>query len=247
MSEPLFLQLPLHVVSLILARLDDIQALGSAILTHPLLYAAYKDAANTVLKSILQNQIPQRLMPFVLTTYESRDADCHNCGEVNALVRWVNNPFLLEEQSFYFPHFKRTIDPEKDISPVVAADLSKTHTIVQHFCDRFISDVLPLATEPYGVGIPRSSLAEASSREVHRVQKALYRFQTYCNLRYRQASDMKPETWEHSRNQAIGRVLRVFSPWVNEQLACIHDYLERMLSECKFHFMAMLCLHYQFR
>lgn len=237
MSQPTFLQLPMHVVGLILTQLDDMRTLGSAIVSHPLLYASYKDLGpNTVVKSILRRQIPANVMRYAVLAYDAHRVDHRDAKAVRSLVAWASSRRPDLEARFQEWYFEWRLDTDKEAAPAIAAALSKTHSVIHYFCDRFIKDALPLAQDSLATGADpnRSSPTSASTTEIYRVHKALYRFQAYCNLRVRQASDPDSETAAGNAFSHIQTVLSAFSPWVNEQLACIHDYLERVLSRCTY-------------
>lgn len=238
-TQPTFLQLPLHLVGQILTQLDDLQTLDSAILSHPLLYASYKDlGATTVLLSIVRNQIPQDVMPYAIMAYKAQTVDLRH-----AYTLATRAFFRRSQRDFLDKYVQYSLPREKDAYtvPSFAAALIKTHSAVQYFCNRFIQDVLPLAPQCIAPDSARLSPTAPSSTEVYRIQKALYRFQVYCNLRVRQESELEDGTdvgAVHMRERdSLFHIQHLFSessPWVNEQLACIHDYLERVLSRCMY-------------
>lgn len=232
MEHP-FLRMPLHLLTLILSELDDMHSLGSAIRSHRLLYAAYQDDINTVLKSILRNQIPPGLMRYAVAAYDARyiGRDDKKVLEellVRTLARRDRRGITFQER------FLKSRIENNAGAPALAAALSSTHSVVQHFSRRFLADTLPLAPQVFGSA--RSGSAEASVDEIFRACRALYRFEIYCNLGFR--DDHKGDL-DGDLSQGWSSVLRecqedthfrAFSPWVNEQLACMHDYLERELS-----------------
>lgn len=236
MEHP-FLRMPLHLLVMVLSRLDDMHSLGEAIKTHRLLHAAYQDDTNTILKSILRNQIPSDLMRYAVTAYEARHIardDKQALYEllVRSLARRDRRGITLQER------FIKSRIVNNPGAPALVAALSSTHSVVQHFSRRFLADTLPLA--PQVLGPAHSGSAEASADEIFRACRALYRFQIYCNLGFREGDgnngDLDKDL-SHGWSPVLRECqaynhFRAFSPWVNEQLASMHDYLEMRLSKC---------------
>lgn len=217
------LDLPLHVLTEVLSYLDSIPSLGSAILSHSALYAAYKEQSTNIIECIVLNQIPSDLMPYAVATY---DATRVNHRSLDDIVNLLRNYFSDVAPS---RHFVLRLE---HLEPSAAHLISKTHCAVLHFSNAFIADTLPLTRRR--LGYHRSSYARASTIELFRIRRALYRFQLYCNLTFRGENDLRRD-----REQRLtiyryqSRFFNYFSPWVNEQFACIHDFLERVLSTCK--------------
>jgi hypothetical protein len=94
------------------------------------------------------------------------------------------------------------------------------HSIVQSFCDKFAAAAFEKLYENdnHAAGV-------LSSDENFRIMRALYRAELYWELFGRESGGLVS-------NLGNGFFDR-HSPWVNEQLACIHDFLERELSKCK--------------
>lgn len=238
MGQPAFLQLPLHLVSQVLVQLDDLQTLAAALASHSLLYAAYKDVgATTVLLAILRNRIPENIMPYAIMAYKARTIDRQEVRTLVTCAHFRGPPHRILGR--YVQHQLLRDDGDAPHAvPRFAAALIKTHSAVQYFCDRFIQEARPLAPQFIAAHPASSALGPPSSTEVYRVQRALYRFQAYCNLRVRQKGDFDDDIEEVRGRKNIWRqiepFLSAFSPWVNEQLACIHDFLERGLSQCEY-------------
>lgn len=244
--ESLFLVMPLHILGMILSRLDDMQFLGSAIFSHSLWYAAYQDDALGILKSILRNQIPANLMRYAIFAHDVRYGFfAHGVRRMPAKEEKVWDGLRSEFITAGYDTPDGTTCQESFLNELVnqpraqtlAATLSKTHSVVQHFCRQFLSDTLPLA--PKALGSFRSGSAAVSADEIFRVCRALYRFQIYSShLGLREdgdhqderATDVNPRWSDNLVGCVACEHFECFSPWVNEQLACMHDFLERKLS-----------------
>ncbi|ROW13753.1 hypothetical protein VPNG_03497 [Cytospora leucostoma] len=225
MPPSYFLQMPLHLITLVLVELDCIQSLGSAILSHSSVYAAFKEYPKTVIYRILLKQIPRELRSYAIIAHNTSWGGHRSPHELRRYIRHAlrctrglstDEADLCLWRSLERLHF----------SPAVASSLSKTHMLVEHFTQRYLADTLPIAARDLFRGWEKSptNARRPSDDEVYRVRRALYRFQIYCNL----------VCIEHKDKQYRNLVRPFFirwSPWVNEQLACIHDYLEGVLSQ----------------
>ncbi|KAJ9646962.1 hypothetical protein H2204_000654 [Knufia peltigerae] len=58
--------------------------------------------------------------------------------------------------------------------------------------------------------------------EIRRIQRTLYRFEIYCNL-FRARKKPPAAAFDVDEHRTV--FFSKFSPWENEQLGCIHDYL----------------------
>lgn len=230
MSESAILQMPLHLLVIILSRLNDMQTLGSAILSNSLFYAAYKDDPKIIVRSVIRRQIPTYLLRYAANAHQASRVDRQDKWAMMRLNGWDMREGPLHE---WLARWEQ--DPTS-ASAAVAASLSKTHRVIRYYCQRFFRDTVPFVSELYGPLSSHAEFREPSRAERYRVYRALYRFQIYCNLGFRNEQDLQPspewaKDFRHGREATI---FGAFSPWVNEQLACLHDYLERRLSRCTY-------------
>lgn len=94
-----------------------------------------------------------------------------------------------------------------------------------------ISHVLPLAQRARDIDFFFEDIASyalargrpVSENEMNRIIWTLYRFEAYCNMFRDDIEDMLDGQWQ--KEEYFPR----FAPWKNEQLACIHDYLLRIM------------------
>lgn len=233
MSDPAILQMPLHLLVLILSRLNDMRSLGSAILSHSLFYAAYKDDAKGIVRSIIQRQIPAFYMRYAANAHEALHVDRQDKWAVVGLKGWDMRKGPLQEW------LARWEEEPASTSAAVAASLSRTHSIVKYFSHRFLEDTSKLMSDFYA---SHAGSRKPSRAERYRVYRALYRFQIFCNLGFRTEQDLQPSTeWAETFGYACSATLfGQFSPWVNEQLACMHDYLEHILSKSMYGYLFLV-------
>jgi hypothetical protein len=217
--EPSFSRIPLHLWTIVLMNLDSMESLSAAIFAHSSFYNAFMEMRDQIIRAIITNQIPANLMAYARRTWRAASSS-YKRSKVLKLGRFLHDAefmFELAEPDICFQPLQLT--------PQIANSLSKTHSRVQYFTKQYIDTTLPKARRHLGV---RRSCTGASEDEIFRIQRAIYRFQWYCNvLNY---------PFSGKERKLLGTGLGVwffhpFSPWVNEQLACIHDYFERVLSE----------------
>lgn len=218
-----------------LRKLDSMQTLGSAILSHPTFYAAFNEDAHSIIRSILMSQMgfQTRTLYYAIAAYEASLVDYKNHAEVKA---FLHDRFVLLSQDANFDFEAHT----SDIKPNVAAALSKTQVIVNYFTNGFINDTLPRCLAELDIRASEN-LQDCSDREIFRIQRALYRYQTHCSLSFRSIDDLVDEFHSYYEfdniNHEVFMVRKPFffshSAWENEQLACVLDYLESVLSRCE--------------
>lgn len=226
MPNHAFLQMPLHLLSLVLSQLDSMPSLASAIFSHSSFYAALDEDRDRIIRTIVRNQIPREIRCYALPAYLAASGGLgHGREEINDflshhIVYVFESPWVNSSEDL------GPLDQPGPVNVDVASTLSRTHAMIEHFARDFIHDTLPLANDEIGLG--RDDKTVVSSDETFRIHRAMYRYLLYCNL--------------FRSHTALGRGLespitlyffQKFAPWVNEQLACVHDYFERVLSRGK--------------
>ncbi|KAL2132998.1 hypothetical protein VTI74DRAFT_3036 [Chaetomium olivicolor] len=217
MLDTPLLRMPLHLLAMVLSRLDNLRSLASAIFTHPSLYAAFEEDRHRIVRHVIKSEIPPRLMKYALCTYFASSPSLDR-GDLQRIVGFLQDNFGYGGPLPPDP-FSSSIDMH------LVSTLSRTHSIVQYFTDDLLRDMLPLVHQH--LGLHRPDHISASPDEVFRIQRAMYRFEIYCNLfRYRYT----PAELRRLETLIEDHFLGYFSPWVNDQLVCIHHYFERVLS-----------------
>lgn len=238
MPQSSFLQMPLHLVSLILSELDNIQSLGSAILSHSLMFAAFNENSKTILTRILVNQIPPNLAAYACITYDAAQDDYRNESRF-AKQYWRLCDFFDHSETNNHPstgsHLRWRLELG-NAGPSFASSLSKTHTLVEYFTRRFLDDTLPLVAQDLCKQSPTET-KRPSEDEIYRISRAFYRYQLYCIRTCDEDNNpnLVGQQDRFQRNYKGHTFFVPFSPWVNEQFACIHDYLEGVLSKGAHH------------
>lgn len=250
---PPLLELPLHLVSVVLSQLDSMQSLGSAILSHTLFYHSFCDDKKHIVRRILRSQIPCELVHYAEAAFKAKFVDNDNFRDVRILLEsafkrldikhngmlgqdWCLDWIFNEDRGG--TGVPNATDRGQDTpfygsvdTISIASTISKTHWLVEYFCRCFLRERLPLMRELMGRPFDPEGVCP-SQVELFRIKRALYRYQIYCNLIFRSQIDFHPGRWvRQNRNSYLKEhFFHPFPPWVNEQLCCIHDYLEDVLS-----------------
>lgn len=203
--------LPIELRRLILAELDSFSSLAAAILTCRALHSAYLlKPSEAITASILVNQVRYDVLPEVTIAFASSHLPPHSPEASDAFL----TTYLVS----------RTVHP---ISATIGAysQLEELNWCVQSLAQRFSDDCLARA-ETSGDSLSNVAAAPTAS-ELARIERALYRFEIFCNLYYRK-SPSQPVS-----HDSLAAFCLCFAPWENEQLGTILDFLFRIASPGK--------------
>lgn len=175
----LFAALPVEIVRVILAAVDDIESLRSVVLSCSLLRQAFFGDEKPITTSVLRRQIGSDILPEALATNASAQLNVHDTTpETREASRQAIVDFV--EQNL---QTRKAAPKSLSLNLREAWPLARLHTVVESFARRFAAEAL--ATETLAPTKP----ATASQQEVARIQRALYRFEMYCNLFRRSSVD----------------------------------------------------------
>ena len=203
-------KLPPELAHLILCQVPDAPTLRNLLLTAPSFYHSFFATPGLILKAVLINESGLRLLPDALATSQAShlsEAGFDNSRE-ELLSAMQNVPQIPEAWSM-----------------ADSLALSKIHSHVDYFASKFASnftqppeEVIPIDEEP------------ATPTEMQRIRTALFRFELFCNL-YRKSPNL-PE-WKQKRPSWSERkksFLDKFSPWENEQMFTMYEYLRKLVT-----------------
>ncbi|MCJ1391400.1 hypothetical protein MMC18_004264 [Xylographa bjoerkii] len=195
--------LPCEILLVIFCNLPDICSLKALILTCSSLFQAYRNSQSTVLKAVLSNQIPAYLLSDVTVVLNSSRVDPRMKEDVQQfLLHFSNN-------SIYLPI-------QWSLPDAVAID--NLYVQIPFFVDGFASHRLSIKSPPHSMPM--------SPTERRRIERTLYRFELYCNL----FRECKYGDDHFSPAEQRDSFFARYTPWENEQLACVRDYLIERLS-----------------
>lgn len=197
----------------IFTSLPDVTSARALALTSPSFYYTFLDSQSLILTQVLQNEITADLLHGAFAAYKA-------C-QIPVWTKQAVQHFLTEYFGDSVPHKAHRWTLSE------ALHMSKVHSCVEFFAAEFASFALSKNRTT------RGSNAAPSFTELIRIKRIFYRFELYCNLfrkpRYDQMLRgernclIQPSPLEAQEQRDI--FFDMFSPWENEQLGCIHDYL----------------------
>lgn len=230
--------LAVEVVAQILACLDC-QSLLSAILAHPLFHVTFQVFQQRILKEILLRLIPLQLLPLAFATYEAESIDYSDWNHIRRLLDRVN--VGQGQASSPSPGL-----PPLPLTHRMVAEIERVHFMVGYFAADLAQQAIPRFNHIFET----TRLTTSSPCEELRILRAFYRFQLYCNIFGRKAIEIarqanlttpgiEDEDWAwltlpRKSPEDLRRELESFfwpwPPWANEQLGCVFEYLETVIS-----------------
>lgn len=201
-------KLSIELVRMVLSAIPDVASLREAALSCPLFYRAFFDAETAITTQVLLNQIDASVLPEATAASESSSLRPHD-------------PEPQSRQDifdFVARNLRQRPTPPKSWLLGEALRLGRLHFHVDGLA-RMLARAA-LTQHPLN-----STAAIPTSQERWRIERALYRFEIYCNL-FRESPQVASSVyWEQKR-----LFFENFAPWENEQLGCVHDFLVRAVS-----------------
>ncbi len=209
-------RLSIELHRLILLELDDIGSLGCAILSCHALHSAFSINPGVIATQVLVNQVGCDVLPEAIAAFESSRAGAEKDDFVGFMAQHV---------------YRRSVC-SISATPAEAASFAKLDVCSRQLVHMFANDCLaevptPKAEEDVADQSSDVSLAPTPSERA-RIRRALYRFETFCNIARRILPGVfYPDT-------RLDSFCSRFSPWENEQVGCIQDFLFRLVSPGEF-------------
>lgn len=203
--------LPIHLVADILCELDDIAHLPAALLAHRIFYSAYQDTPALAL-DILRRQVGHDLITLAVAALVSE--------------RGIREARGVDGEAFLMRYYERPFELLGDHAhPTLAQALrmGKLHNAVEILQDDFSKRALSRLYNLNKEGPLSETRRRLSPGEQHRISRALYRIHIYNNLFLSDPS----QTLAQKPEKAL--FFERHSPWVNEQMFCVFDFLEDRL------------------
>jgi hypothetical protein len=189
-------QLPLEAKQAILSALTDLTTLKATALTCSSLYSAFKNAEELIITQVLLNEVGIDVLPEAIIAHASKTG--------------------AKPEAFTSEHLQ-TRNPLRKVRWKFseALPLSNSAKYVNYFACDFAKSGLATKLDV--------SALDPSREELDRIKRAFYRFEIYSNI----FPSMGPpeQRLPPIQNMAPATFFENFSPWENEQLACVHDYL----------------------
>ncbi|KAI0400614.1 hypothetical protein F4802DRAFT_619772 [Xylaria palmicola] len=193
-------RLPVELRQMTLGNLDSVRALRNAALSCKILFNDLKDAEELITGEVFVRQVGYDVLAEALVVEESRS---------------LGLPCIEKGKRFAEANFAQRKPAPARWSLADAWPLAVFHEKVSYLARQAARESLEKQPRLLAMGAP-------SSTELRRFERALYRFQLYCNVVGRLPA------LGHDELQDI--FFAYFSNWENEQLACIHEHLLRVIS-----------------
>lgn len=218
-----------------LSNAPNLSSLLDILTINPSLKVDFRQSYGTIISKVLKRSLHPEIQLAVCSVMILREVGMVGNNQVGALLHTnLSFPKMLEAQ---FKQLHLLIeDPVAALKAIVA-----TQEIVNYFTWTFERSLCrPPDNLVQSQGVGENKL---SATELHRVQRALWRFQL-CSALY--TSWMPPSPPSYTLSSKVyenrwashdGHVKRLmdflegFNPWEIEELHCIYDHLENMLRQ----------------
>ncbi|RWA06077.1 hypothetical protein EKO27_g9028 [Xylaria grammica] len=205
---PLITDLPCEVITSVLRKLDNIQFLLPALLACRYFYLSYKENPSSVVLDILRQQIGPDLIPYAVAA-----------SEVLRLPRPRTRSSVKQLLDVLY-NDPGSLVPQIQVVPLgTVIEMGHTHDLIEGFADAFASEAWAL----FG----QSERLLLSAAERFRFHRAFYRVELFLRIFRGRGSRMAGQL----ESEQLELFLSRHSPWLNEQLGCVHDYLEKRFSK----------------
>jgi hypothetical protein len=218
LAEPPLLDVPLTIIAGILSQLDSIKSLGQAVFTHRVFHNTLRENQQTIIRSIISNQIPHDILPYAIAVVKSTDSYRLQFS-FSADEEDIDD--ILQQLHTHLLDRNALEEALRALSLPECAFLSASYSAVNVLRNAYAKEIIPLFTTQFEIPLnPTLSPVEA-----FRIDRALLRHTLMCNLftRYDGAKLIQAESIFFTK----------FSPWVNEQLFCVYTFMEHKVSEGK--------------
>ncbi|KAI0148796.1 hypothetical protein GGR57DRAFT_504913 [Xylariaceae sp. FL1272] len=212
----MFSTLPTELIQEVLSQVGDVRSLLRASQTCRAVRDAFIGGRNIIINNAVFNTIHPSVLPDAIVRHESRP------WKVYALFNDSNESKKEHTRSIaaFTKEFLLTRPaPPKSWNPVDAIALLRLHNIVEHFATWILHTCLSRVSNRLGSDPPTSS-------EIRRVQRALYRWDTWCNL-----FGLKNITRDGERYGACATFFPYFSACDITQMTCIDELLAEVIAK----------------
>ena len=215
MTPPRLTSLAPELKYAIFMCLPDVPSAKALALTSSSFFQTFLDAQGFILTQVLQNEMDTEVLRDYLTALR-----------VSQIQIWSKDAILKILEKYFAGSISHTSHKWK-LSEALA--ISKAHECVDFLASEFSSSAL------FKNPTARGANAAPSSGEMRRIKLTLHRYELYCNV-FRHPTHDRMVRDKLSRNRLIRpepfgahEQRRIFfdkfSPWENEQLSCIHEFL----------------------
>lgn len=200
---PGILDIPVEVVGDILGSLDNVRSIKSAVLANRHFNGSFKETPGIV-RRVFRNQIDPIILPMALAVFDAeRLPHPRTAGQVTQLLDPVyKTPEVLLARAGQLTF------PEMAI-------IAHLHEVIEKYANEYLN----LAWSR----ISRRDIV-ISRGEFIRASLAFYRVELFFMLFSRVHNGVALDAWDLFMHR--------HPAWENEQMCCIHDFLDQKLNEC---------------
>lgn len=205
--------LPIELRQEIFFRIHDTRDLKAVALSCRSLQLAYNNAKRLIDNRVLRNEVALDILPELFATLCSGELQDRSYPSV---------------ERFLDKHFNTRLSLATQFESRDVFALAQFNRIVTHYA-------LDLCRKAFHQlpGDLTDRPAPPSNSEITRIKRAIATFQLYCNLfpGYPGSDKERPLDRVASIDLTLQRDIFFsrFSAWENEQLACVYDYMARMI------------------
>jgi hypothetical protein len=202
---PIIQRLPTELKQCLLSAMSDIPTLRSMALSCSSYCYAFSNAETLITAQVMRNQMDVDVLPEAVAAFES--------SRLQPKTQQCARDFVRH-------HLHSRTAPTELWTLSKALSVSKLQSRVEFFARGFTAETLG-DSSALGYLDHAPPHWRLSRTEVNRIHRAFYRFEVYCNL-FRD-----PTLFNLSEQKDL--FFSRFSNWENEQLACVHDFLFRLV------------------
>jgi hypothetical protein len=191
----------------ILSSIPDVLSLRSAALSCPALYHPLLSAETIITTRVLLNEVGFDVLSEACITQEALRLDCPTEQDIRDFIAKNLHERRLPPQSWTLS---------------AAIPIAKFHACLSDMALKFIRTT---AMKP-----PLCGTGPVTRAEISRIERAMYRFEMFCGL-FSGFGNCR----SHLLEGLWDTLFLNFSPWENEQLACVHDYLVQAVYPGMYH------------
>ena len=206
--------LPTEVAQVILSHAPDSYSLRSLVLCCRSFYYAFLALEKGIIHCVMVNEFERAVRPDVVAAIASRSIALADNKSVEAFLVQYSYSLISLPPGWSFCDSLQATKLKHDVD-----------SLTLRFANTIAVNELSKSTRLSPVVLTRS--------ESIRVERSLYRYETYCNLVRR----MQLDPWEYYTNSAFLKRRHLFfdkfAPWENEQFVTMYEYLWSCVSKGK--------------
>lgn len=221
------LQLPSEVQLLIFEEIDNVFALRALALTSHAVRDSIFKHERILCQRVLINHVGELGLKHLLLTYDARQ---------HLLSLPPRTGWTIAEQRRLLDRYDGFDDEQSitDLTMSKALSVARLFDAIDYFACHYAKEGLQSGHARYSSDV--SQEPEPSKLEMLRIQRTLCRFELYCCL-FTRPYRLFPELYFplslEGRKWKRTLFWDRYALWEHEQMACIHDYFQRRLTDCK--------------